>query len=63
MRLIWRKRHGEWGSRAELDEAAHRYSQRLTEGITENGIFIGGDEQNFCRLHHYAEKHYALAMC
>lgn len=62
VRLKWRKQQGTWGSRAELDEAAHRYTQRLAEGIMENGIFIGGDEQNFYRLHHYAEKHYAWAM-
>lgn len=62
VRLNWRKQQGAWGSRAELDEAAHRYTQRLAEGIMENGIFIGGDEQNFYRLHSYAEKHYAWAM-
>ncbi|EDJ8221209.1 hypothetical protein CGY26_25065, partial [Salmonella enterica] len=49
VRLNWRKQQGAWGSRAELDEAAHRYTQRLAEGIMENGIFIGGDEQNFYR--------------
>lgn len=59
VRLNWRKQQGAWGSRAELDEAAHQYAQRLAEGIMENGIFIGGDEQNFYRLHRYAEKHYA----
>jgi hypothetical protein len=62
VRLNWRKQQGAWGSRAELDEAAHRYTQRLAEGIMENGIFIGGDEQNFYRLHNYAEKHYSWAM-
>ncbi|EAT0833788.1 hypothetical protein EJ262_23930 [Salmonella enterica] len=62
VRLNWRKQQGAWGSRAELDEAAHRYTQRLAEGIMENGIFIGGDEQNFYRLHRYAEKKYAWAM-
>lgn len=56
VRLNWRKQQGTWGSRAELDEAAHRYTQRLAEEIMENGIFIGGDEQNFYRLHRYAEK-------
>ena len=29
VRLNWRKQQGAWGSRAELDEAAHRYKQRL----------------------------------
>jgi hypothetical protein len=62
VRLNWRKQQGAWGGRAELDEAAHQYTQRLTEGIMDNGIFIGGDEQNFYRLHLYAEKHYAWAM-
>lgn len=62
VRLNWRKQQGAWGSRAELDEAAHRYTQRLAEGIMENGIFIGDDEQNFYRLHRYAEKKYAWAM-
>ncbi|EJD9019498.1 hypothetical protein M2792_005106 [Salmonella enterica subsp. enterica serovar Newport] len=62
VRLNWRKQQGAWGSRAELDEAAHRYTQRLAEGIMESGIFIGGDEQNFYRLHRYAEKKYAWAM-
>ncbi|HAF2715626.1 TPA: hypothetical protein G8M05_004973 [Salmonella enterica] len=62
VRLNWRKQQGAWGSPAELDEAAHRYTQRLAEGIMENGIFIGGDEQNFYRLHRYAEKKYAWAM-
>lgn len=62
VRLNWRKQQGAWGSRAEPDEAAHRYTQRLAEGIMENGIFIGGDEQNFYRLHRYAEKKYAWAM-
>lgn len=28
----------------------------------DNGIFIGGDEQNSYRLHRYAEKKYAWAM-
>ncbi len=63
VRLNWRKQQGAWGSRAELDEASHLYTQRLAEGIMENGIFIGSDEQNFYRLHSYAEKHYAWAMC
>lgn len=40
---------------AELDEAAHRYTQRLAEGIMDNGICIGGDEQNSYRLYDYAE--------
>ncbi|EDC2918756.1 hypothetical protein GAD60_21730 [Salmonella enterica] len=62
VRLNWRKQQGAWGSRAELDEAAHRYTQRLAEGIMNNGIFIGGDEQNSYRLYDYAEKHYAWAM-
>ncbi|EBR5103372.1 hypothetical protein B2O45_25055 [Salmonella enterica] len=62
VRLNWRKQQGAWGSRAEPDEAAYRYTQRLAEGIMENGIFIGGDEQNFYRLHRYAEKKYAWAM-
>lgn len=62
VRLNWRKQQGAWGSRAELDEAAHRYTQRLSEGIMDNGIFIGGDEQNSYRLYNYAEKHYAWAM-
>ena len=31
-------------------------------GREDNGIFIGGDEQNFYRLHSYAEKHYSWAM-
>lgn len=62
VRLNWRKPLGAWGSRAELDEAAHRYTQRLAEGIMDNGIFIGGDEQNSYRLYDYAEKHYAWAM-
>ena len=62
VRLNWRKQQGTWGSRAELDEAAHRYTQRLAEGIMDNGIFIGGDEQNSYRLYDYAEKHYAWAM-
>lgn len=62
VRLNWRKLQGQWGSRAEMDEASHRYTQRLAEGIMDNGIFIGGDEQNFYRLHRYAEKHYAWAM-
>ena len=62
VRLNWRKQQGAWGSRAELDEAAHRYTQRLAEGIMDNGIFIGGDEQNSYRLYNYAEKHYAWAM-
>lgn len=62
VRLNWRKQQGAWGSRAELDEASHGYTQRLAEGIMENGIFIGGDEKNFYRLHSYAEKHYAWAM-
>ncbi|ENL9264133.1 hypothetical protein AB6K26_004574 [Salmonella enterica] len=62
VRLNWRKQQGAWGSRAELDEAAHRYTQRLAEEIMENGIFIGGDEQNFYRLHRYAEKKYPWAM-
>ena len=62
VRLNWRKQQGSWGSRAELDEAAHRYTQRLAEGVMDNGIFIGGDEQNFYRLHRYAEKHYSWAM-
>ncbi|ECC8259759.1 hypothetical protein DFU17_22185 [Salmonella enterica] len=62
VRLNWRKQQGAWGSRAELDEAAHRYTQRLAEGIMDNGIFIGGDEQNSYRLYDYAEKHYAWAM-
>jgi len=43
-------------------EALVRYTQRLAEGIMENGIFIGGDEQNFYRLHRYAEKHYSWDM-
>ncbi|STU33261.1 Uncharacterised protein [Klebsiella pneumoniae] len=62
VRLNWRKQQGTWGSRAALDEAAHRYTQRLAEGIMDNGIFIGGDEQNSYRLYDYAEKHYAWAM-
>lgn len=62
VRLNWRKQQGTWGSRAELDEAAHRYTQRLAEGIMDNGIFIGGDERNSYRLYDYAEKHYAWAM-
>lgn len=62
VRLNWRKQQGAWGSRAELDEAAHRYTQRLAEGIMDSGIFIGGDEQNSYRLYDYAEKHYAWAM-
>ena len=62
VRLNWRKQQGMWGSRAELDEAAHRYTQRLAEGIMDNGIFISGDEQNSYRLYDYAEKHYAWAM-
>lgn len=62
VRLNWRKQQGDWGSRAELDEAAHRYTQQLAERIMDNGIFIGGDEQNFYRLHRYAEKHYSWAM-
>ncbi|HCL6201823.1 TPA: hypothetical protein N2O80_005067 [Klebsiella pneumoniae] len=62
VRLNWRKQQGTWGSRAELDEAAHRYTQRLAEGIMDNGIYIGGDEQNSYRLYDYAEKHYAWAM-
>ena len=62
VRLNWRKQQGAWGSRAELDEAAHRYTQQLAEGIMDNGIFIGGDEQNSYRLYDYAEKHYAWAM-
>lgn len=62
VRLNWRKQQGAWGSRAELDEAAHRYTQQLAEGIMDNGIFIGGDEQNSYRLYNYAEKHYAWAM-
>ncbi|KAF1366202.1 hypothetical protein [Yokenella regensburgei] len=62
VRLNWRKQQGAWGSRTELDEAAHRYTQRLAEGIMDNGIFIGGDEQNSYRLYDYAEKHYAWAM-
>ncbi|HGU9533043.1 TPA: hypothetical protein ACNBTF_003896 [Escherichia coli] len=62
VRLNWRKQQGAWGSRAELDEASHRYTQRLAEGIMDNGIFIGGDEQNSYRLYNYAEKHYAWAM-
>lgn len=32
VRLNWRKQQGAWGSRAELDEAAHRYTQRLAGG-------------------------------
>jgi len=40
VRLNWRKQQGTWGSRAELDEAAHRYTQRLAEGIMDNGIFL-----------------------
>jgi hypothetical protein len=28
----------------------------------DNGIYIGGDEQNSYRLYDYAEKHYAWAM-
>ncbi len=62
VRLNWRKQQGGWGSRAEIDEAAHQYTQRVAEGIMENGIFIGGDEQNFYRLHRYAETHYSWAM-
>lgn len=62
VRLSWRRQQGAWGSRAELDEAAHRYTQRLAEGIMDNGIFIGGDKQNSYRLYDYAEKHYAWAM-
>jgi hypothetical protein len=41
VRLNWRKQQVVWGRRAELDEASHRYTQRLAEGIMENGIFIG----------------------
>ncbi|EHK2354312.1 hypothetical protein KCK33_004490 [Salmonella enterica] len=37
---------GAWGSRVELDKAAHRYTQRLAEGKMDSGIFIVGDEQN-----------------
>lgn len=62
VRLNWRRQQGAWGSRAELDEAAHRYTQRLSEGIMDNGIFIGGDETSTYRLYDYAEKHYAWAM-
>ncbi|EDT8279609.1 hypothetical protein GZ08_004257 [Salmonella enterica subsp. enterica serovar Javiana] len=62
VRLNWRKQQGAWGNRAELYEAAHRYTQQLAEGIMDNGIFIGGDEQNSYRLYDYAEKHYAWAM-
>ncbi|EAM5964802.1 hypothetical protein GFW03_15325 [Salmonella enterica] len=62
VRLNWRKQQGAWGSRAELDEAAHRYTQRLSEGIMDNDIFIGDDEQHSYRLYDYAEKHYAWAM-
>jgi len=62
VRLNWRKQQGQWGSRGELDEASHRYTQQLAEGIMENGIFIGAGEQDFYRLHRYAEKHYAWAI-
>ncbi|MGX5088837.1 hypothetical protein [Enterobacter sp. UPMP2052] len=62
VRLNWRKQQGAWRSRAGLDEAAHRYTQRLAEGIMDNGIFIRGDEQNSYRLYDYAEKHFAWAM-
>ena len=48
--------------KGELDEVSHRYTQQLAEGIMENGIFIGGGEQDFYRLHRYAEKHYAWAI-
>lgn len=44
VRLNWRKQQGARGSRAELDE--NRYTQQLAERIMNNGIFIGGDEQN-----------------
>ncbi|MBI0278631.1 hypothetical protein I6H07_23180 (plasmid) [Hafnia alvei] len=62
VRLNWRKQQGAWGRRAEQDEAAHRYTQQLAEGIMENGICIDGDEKHFYRLHRYAEKHYAWTM-
>ncbi|EEE0803546.1 TPA: hypothetical protein G8N10_004699 [Salmonella enterica] len=62
MRLNWRKQQGAWGSRAELDEESHQYAKRLAYSVLDNGIFIGGDEQNFYRLHRYAEKKYAWAM-
>lgn len=62
VRLNWRKQQGAWGSKKELDEASHQYAQRLAEGVVDNDIFIGGDEQNFYRLHGYAEKHYRWAM-
>lgn len=42
VRLNLRKQQGPWGRWAELDEAAHRYTQLLAEGIMDNGIFIGG---------------------
>lgn len=38
---------------------AYNPTQQLAERITDNGIFIGGDEQNFYRLKRYTEKHYA----
>ncbi|EIW7889526.1 hypothetical protein MH280_004665 [Salmonella enterica] len=62
VRLNWRKQQGAWGSRAELDEESHQYAKRLAYSVLDNGIFIGGDEQNFYRLHRYAEKKYAWAM-
>jgi hypothetical protein len=46
----------------ELDEAAHRYTQRLAEAIVDNGIFIGGERHHTYPLYDYAEKHYAWAM-
>lgn len=62
VRLNWRKQQGPWGSRTELDEESHQYAKRLAYSVLDNGIFIGGDEQNFYRLHRYAEKKYAWAM-
>lgn len=60
--LNWSKPQGAWESWAELDEAAHCYTQQLAARIMDNGVFIGGDGQNFYRLHRYAEKHYVRTM-
>nr|WP_244631124.1 hypothetical protein [Pantoea agglomerans] len=39
VRLNWRKQQGAWGGRAELDEAAHRYTQRLAEALLNKSNF------------------------
>ncbi|WP_249264711.1 hypothetical protein [Salmonella enterica] len=47
VRLNWRKQQGAWGSRAELDETAHRYTQQLAERIMDNGFLSAGMNRTF----------------